>query len=268
MRKFIRSALNLFLVAALVGVYSCQEVEVPEPLTSDLELKSKTMNTFYSKSVPVGNGVARAWIQVEKNGDPISVGINLSGKALMNLPEEHAVYVLELPKNKGHNFYTHVLFDWNPGGHEPPGVYDLPHFDFHFYTIPSEEREAIPFMPPPYKDDADGQYIPPLYVPLPGLIPEMGAHWADVTSPELQDPPLAEFTHTFIWGSYEGEFIFWEPMVTREYLLTQPDEVFSINQPVAYQKDGWYATDYQISYSMKPNEYTVALLNLTYHDGQ
>ncbi len=269
MKNLIKITLNLLVITVLLGFMSCQKEELSESLSSDLELKSKTMNTFYSKTVPVGNGVARAWIQVQKNGDPSAVGINLSAKALMDLPDEHTAWVLELPKNKGHNFYTHVLFDWNPGGHEPPGVYDLPHFDFHFYTIPSEEREAIPFMPPPYEDDKPAaQYIPPLYMLLPGLVPEMGAHWADLTSPELQNPPVAEFTHTFIWGSYEGEFIFWEPMVTKKYLLTQPDEVFPIRQPDAYQKDGWYATDYQISYSEKPNEYTVALLNLTFHEGQ
>lgn len=269
MKNLIKITLNLFLFVALTGLYSCQKEEIPEPLDSDLELKSKTMNTFYSKTVPIGNGVARAWIQVKKNGDPMAVGMNLSGKALMDLPDEHTSYVLELPKNKGHHFYTHVLLDWSPGGHEPPGIYDVPHFDIHFYTIPSEEREKIPFRPPPYTDtEPAAQYIPPLYMILPGLVPEMGAHWVDLTAPELQDPPQAPFTQTFIWGSYDGEFIFWEPMVTRDYLLTQPDEVFPIRQPDAYQKNGWYATDYQISYSAKPDEYTVALLNLTYHQGQ
>lgn len=51
-------------------------------------------------------------------------------------------------------------------------------------------------------------------------------------------------------------------MITLEYLLSQPDEVFPIPQPKAYQKDGWYATDYKISYSEKPDEYSVSLINL------
>jgi hypothetical protein len=269
MKNLFRTTLNLLLISVLIGFYSCQKEELSDTLNSDLELKSSTMNTFYSKTVPIGNGIARAWIQVNKNGDPLSVGINLSGKALMNLPDEPQAYVLELPKNKGNNFYTHVLFDWNPQGHEPPGIYDIPHFDFHFYTIPNEERLSIPPLAPPnYDTPPAAQYIPSNYFQLPGLVPEMGAHWADGTSPELQMPQLAVFTHTFIWGSYNGEFIFWEPMITRDYLMTQPDEVFPIPQPASYQKDGWYATDYTISYSARPDEYTVALLNLVYHDGE
>ena len=54
--------------------------------------------------------------------------------ALENLPADLTQYVLELPANKGKNFYTHVLIDWNPKGHEPAHIYDLPHFDIHFYT--------------------------------------------------------------------------------------------------------------------------------------
>jgi hypothetical protein len=249
-------------------LYSCQKDELvsfteKEEITG---LKSKTMNTFYSSSVPVGGGVARAWVKINKEGNPLEVGINLSGKALTNLPEEQKVWVLELPKNKAHHFYTHVLFDWNPGGHEPPGVYDVPHFDFHFYTIPNEERMAIPAMDETYSDPPPaGQYVPSLYLQLPGLVPQMGAHWVDLTSPELNG---GTFTHTFIWGSYDGEFIFWEPMITLDYLLTQPDGNFPIRQPSAYQNDGWYASDYVIKYSQNPAEYTVALTNLTYREGE
>jgi hypothetical protein len=36
-----------------------------------------------------------------------------------------------------------VGLNWNPHGHIPPGVYDLPHFDFHFYIEPIEKIFAI-----------------------------------------------------------------------------------------------------------------------------
>lgn len=271
MKKLFKITLSLLTLALLTGLQGCQKDELGTDLsglTSELspELKSQSVNTFYSSTLPVGNGVARAWVSVNKKGEPNSVGINLSGKALQNLPTEPKQYVLILPKNKGQNFYTHVLFDWNPHGHEPEGVYDLPHFDFHFYIVSNEDRMAIPPMAPPYFDTPPAsQYIPALYIQLPGLVPEMGAHWVNVTSPELNG---AKFTHTLIWGSYSGEYIFWEPMITLDYLLTQPDEIFPISQPSAYQKNGWYATDYKISYSSKPQEYTIALMNLTYHEGE
>lgn len=269
MEKLVRLSLILVTGLSLIGLQSCQKDELAGfSDENSLELKSNSMNTFYSPTITVGNGVARAWVAENKNGEPTSVGINLSAKALQNLPEEPTQYVLTLPKNKGQNFYTHVLFDWNPHGHEPAGIYDLPHFDVHFYIIPNEDRLAIPLLLPPGYDVAPGaDYIPTSYFPLPGLVPEMGAHWANSKSPELP-PVFATFTHTFIWGSYNGEFIFWEPMLTREYLLSQPNEIFSINQPVKYKRSGWYATDYKVSFSSHPNQYTVALMNLTYHDGE
>lgn len=269
MKRLLKLFLNVLVVAALIGMQGCQKEEM-QIVSGDqgLELKNASSNTFYSKTVPVGNGIARAWIKADKAGNPLEVGINLSANALNGLPDHMSHYVLELPKNKGMNFYKHVLIDWNPAGHEPPEIYDLPHFDFHFYTISSDERMTIPGMDPPYMDPAPAdQYLPPMHMQLEGLVPAMGAHWVNMLSPELP-PTMETFTQTFIWGSYQGEFVFWEPMVTRDYLLTKPDQVFPVPQPAAYQRDGWYPLNYKISYSGKPNEFTIALTDLTWHEGQ
>lgn len=278
MKKLFRITLSLLILGTFIGLQGCQKDELGTDLSvSDglsPELKSKTMNTFYSSTLPVGNGVARAWITENKNGEPISVGIKLSEKALQNLPVNTTQYVFTLPKNKGQNFFTHVLFDWNPLGHEPAEIYDVPHFDIHFYTISNEDRLKIPFLTPENLDTPPAsqfdilpasQYIPTFYIPLPGLVPEMGAHWVNFTSPELNGYP---FTHTMIWGSYNGEFIFWEPMITLDYLLSKPDATFPISQPEKYQKDGWYANEYKISYSTSPKEYNISLIDLTHQDGE
>ena len=91
----------------------------------------------------------------------------------------------------------------------------------------------------------------------------MGAHWIDGTAPELHG---VTFTSTFIWGSYDGEFIFWEPMITRDYLLSHPDVEMQLKLPEAYKKEGWYATKFKISYSERPGSYTIALTGLTYRE--
>ena len=268
MKRLIRLMLISLAVIGFTGFQSCQKDEFGNALDSgenSPELKSSTMNTFYSPTQPIGNGVARGWVKVNKEGDPLEAGINLSGKALSNLPDEPQMFVFELPKNKGQNFYTHLLVDWNPHGHEPAGIYDLPHFDFHFYIIPSNDRMEIPPMNPPYMDPSPAaMYVPSLYMELPGLVPEMGAHWVDLTAPELHGQ---KFTHTFIWGSYSGKFIFWEPMITTEYLNSKPDKSFDVRQPAAFQENGWYPNKYKISYSTKPDEYTIALTDLVYHEG-
>jgi len=228
--------------------------------------KTAPVSTFYSPAQPLGNGVARAWVSENKNGEPVGVGINFTEKSLTNLPSTPAQYVFKLPGHKGKNFYTHVLFDWNPQGHEPPHVYDLAHFDIHFYTIPNDERMAIgPYDTIQFGNLPDSMYVPPYYIPIPGGVPQMGVHWVDVRSPEFNG---GVFTKTFIWGSYDGRFIFWEPMITLDYLLTRPDELVTLEQPAFYKNDGYYATKFKVSYSSTPKEYTVALTDLVYHKGQ
>ena len=265
MKKFFKIAIAIWAMVAIVGLPSCQKTDFGDQ--SDLlSLKKADMNVFYSATQPLGKGVIRAWVQVDKEGDPMAVGVNLSAKALMDLPDEVVQMVFELPKTKGHQFYTHALVDWNPHGHEPEHVYELPHFDFHFYPLSNEGRLAIPPMDPPYEDPKPAdKYVPENYIELPGLVPAMGAHWVDVTSPELHG---TTFTYTFIWGSYDGHFVFWEPMITRDYLMSMPDDVIQIPQPQAFETAGWYATDYVIKYSEKPDQYTVALTNLMYHEAE
>ena len=272
MKKTYESLGVLFAVGVMSLMQACQKDDQFSTSQDDVTLKkagfvNNPVRTFYSSTIPLGNGVVRAWVTENLNGEPVAVGVNLSEKALQNLPTEPAIYTLEFPKNKGKNFYTLVGLDWNPQGHEPEVFYGLPHFDFHFYIIPDEERQAIPLLLPPAMDLSPApQYIPDLYMQTPGIVPQMGAHWVDVTSPEFQ--PGGTFTKTFIWGSYNGEFIFWEPMITRDYLLSKPDDLIELRQPDAFQKDGYYPTNYCVTYSVSPKQYTIALLNLVYHEGQ
>lgn len=129
-------------------------------------------------------------------------------------------FVLELPKGKGKNFYTFVMLDWNPQGHEPPQIYGLPHFDVHFYIVPDEVRLGmLPEKVTEFENLPSDEYVPAGYFRGPGFVPFMGVHWLNGASPELHG---ATFTQTFIWGSYDGEFVFWEPMLTR--LPADPSE--------------------------------------------
>lgn len=58
-------------------------------------------------------------------------------------------------------------------------------------------------------------FIPPEYIPAPDGVPQMGKHWLDVMSPEFAGQT---FTKTFVYGSYNGAVIFYEPMVTKAYI--------------------------------------------------
>jgi len=271
MRTNFRSSALLIVAGAISVLQACQKDDQfnsslskgPHPKEG---LRYYPENTFYGPAVSLGNGVARAWVKQNDKGEPIAAGVNLSGKALENLPSEPSEYILSLPGNKGKAFYTHVQLGWNPQGHEPEHVYDLPHFDVHFYAISREERNAISIDDTvQFNNLPEPKYVPPLYLRIPGGIPQMGVHWVDLLSPEFNG---GIFTKTYIWGSYDGRFIFWEPMVTRDYLLTHPDVLTPLRQPAAYKQDGWYPTHYRVSYSVAPEEYTIALENLVFRKGE
>jgi hypothetical protein len=99
-------------------------------------------------------------------------------------------------------------------------------------------------------------YLAPNYMLGPAGVPMMGNHAVDVTSPELNG---AKFTETFIYGYYDGKMIFYEPMITQEYLLTKPSLNKNIKVPAKYPKTGYYPTTYSISFNETTKEYTVKL---------
>lgn len=229
--------------------------------------------TAYGPAVKVGNGTARAYVAITK-GVP-EVGVALSESALAGLPGKHAPggiseqghttfeSVLELPSSNPTPF-EHVLLNWNPAGHEPPGIYDTPHFDFHFYRIGSAERVAIDPADPEYQQKAekkpDAEWIPARYImPAPLAFARMGVHWVDTTSPELKGE---KFTRTLIYGSWDGEVIFVEPMVTRAYLETKPQFSATLPAPPRGRGDGFYPEGYSVRWDAANEEYRVAITGL------
>jgi hypothetical protein len=262
---------NLMMVFSIFILWSCHQNELKEMESfKDVELKPNMVktNTFYSRVVQFGNGQVRTYYTENKSGVPIELGIILTERTMENLPE-HVMLMAELPyhqKAKSTPF-THATVEWNPEGHEPDDIYTLPHFDFHFYhNITSKERMEIPGLLPPATDVApDQKYWPPLYFLGPGIVPEMGAHWIDLLAPEFNG---GVFTKTFIYGSYNGKFIFYEPMVTLEYLLTKPDEKIEIRQPSSFQSSGYYPTKYRISFTTHPNQYVIGLTDFVYREAE
>jgi hypothetical protein len=269
--KHLSKLILIFAVTTgLAVLQSCEKENLLQESSSDLladvELKKADgTRTFYGPATSIGKGVARAWVKEDANGNPLEVGVDITEKVLESLPHHGGAYVLPFHKNKGKHFYDHVYLGWEAMGHEPPGIYDVPHFDVHFYITTSAEREAIGFAP--VSDPIDSKYVPYMYMLGDPVIPQMGSHWIDLLTPELDPNSGKKFEHVYILGSYKGEFTFWEPMVTIEYLLTKPNITVPVRQPSAWQRDGWYATGYQVKYTDKPGTYTIALTGLTWRAG-
>jgi hypothetical protein len=105
----------------------------------------------------------------------------------------------------------------------------------------------------------------------------MGVHWADLRSPELQGafghPENAKlFTTTLLHGSWDGRFIFDEPMVTRAFILgrktaTAPasrDSVMALPAAPQSRPAGYRPDAYRVAYDAPTKEYHIALTQLTY----
>ena len=246
----------------------------------------------YGAPIALGQGRARSYVLV-KGGVPLEVGLALTEAALEGLPAHgHGEgahgnmleYLLEMPAQNPTPF-RFVELDWNPAGHEPEDVYGTPHFDFHFYTISRAQRDAIDPADPQYQQRADhhpaADLRPGVYaIPVPPgtptpAIPRMGVHWVDMRSPELQGmlghPELARpFTTTFIQGSWDGQVTFFEPMITRAFIVgrreataaASRDSVIPLPAAQRYAPAGHYPTAYRILWDAAAREYRIALTQL------
>lgn len=224
-------------------------------------------NTFYGPQVQIGNGHMRSWINITHSGKPLAIGLEMTDGALNNLPEDPdnhmaATWNLKLhQKATAVTPFNHIMVNWNVMGHEPPFIYGIPHFDFHFYKVSMDEvmhtTDPAKFdLLPPF------DYLPPLYM-FAGGVPMMGAHWVDLMSPELlppTDPNHEAFTHTLIYGSYDGKVTFVEPMITHATLAGGSTVQKAYRQPAKFSPTGTnYPTRYSIWKDAKTNRHYVAL---------
>jgi hypothetical protein len=169
--------------------------------------------------------------------------------------------MLTLPVEVSVPPFTHLTLDWNPKGHEPPKIYDAPHFDFHFYLIPPGDRQGITASDGPrFAKAPAANQLPKDYVPTPGGVPGMGAHWVDATSPEFNGKP---FTTTFIYGTYDGSVIFYEPMITLAFLSTAQDFSAPVKRAPVVERKGYVPGLYRVSFSKQEDAYQVLLDELT-----
>jgi len=238
--------LFLFAIASLTLLASCKK---------DKPTKEKVFKGPVEK---FQHGKAWTWYEVDDNDKPLRLAISIDDTAMATLDRtapggtgHHHENMLSLKFHEKVSAtpFMHVGLDWNPVGHEPEQIYGKPHFDFHFYMMSEADRMAIP----PYELDSmkfknypAPAYFPPTYFNAGGGVPQMGAHWVDVTSPEFNGQP---FTQTFIYGSYDGKVTFYEPMITEAFILANPTFERAIPQPAKVQKTSYYPTKMRIEKS-------------------
>ena len=253
--------------------------------------------TVYGEARRLGGGFAQLYAELDAAGEPRVIGVSFDQGMLAGLPsmpnafsrcfdkdgdgriadhgECNGDYELRfaLPQElaaRGLTPFQWVSVNWNPMGHPAPAppVWAVPHFDFHFYIMPEDAVAGIRPGPCSELIDCDdfqraqipvpAQYIHADHVDVGAAVPAMGNHLIDTKTPELVIAGR-EFTHTFIFGAYDGQITFYEPMITLAYLETRPDLCVPIKQPQAWQTEGYYPTTYCIRYLAGDERYTVSL---------
>lgn len=248
---------------------ACNEPKTPNaPDETAVAAMSAGVETIYGAPMKLGQGTVRSYIEID-HGVVKELGVALSAAALKKLPGDHDgqhgghgfEHILPLP-SRNPTPYRNITLDWNPVGHEPPGIYDRPHFDFHFYTITNAERMTIDPADPLFAQKAmnapSAEYIPAGYFtpPPPAAVPFMGVHWIDPASPEFNGQG---FTRTFIYGTFDGKLIFTEPMITKAFLESKPNATFPIPVAERYSPAGVYPSSYTVKWDATLKQYRVAL---------
>jgi hypothetical protein len=241
----------------------------------------------------MGAGTVQSFVTLDSNGAPTAIGVTMSPGALEQLPPVpntrsrcfdlngdggHTGHecigdmerILDVPVDSSAGLpFKWITVNWNAAGH--PAPYNRPHFDFHFYTVDQAVIDAI--TPGRCGELVDcghfaratralpSQYLPGGHINVGAVVPRMGNHLLDSQSPELRDS--LPFTRTFIYGAYEGELIFWEPMITLDMLRKTTDSCWSISQPEEFRQAAYYPTQYCVRENQKGDR-TVSLERFRY----
>jgi hypothetical protein len=251
---------------------------------------------IYGDRALLGGGFIQTYVQIRTDGSPVAVGVEFTEAMLSDLPTEptqdgqtcwdvneddqieleqecvggHS-RALFFPKEVSETPFQWVLMNWNAEGHPPPGIYSVPHFDFHFYIQDFVERNLIAPGPCPRLEfgltnceafrkaikDVPPQFMPEGYINVQVIEARMGNHLIDPASPEFA--PGGKFTHTFIYGSYDGHITFYEPMITVEFFRSHPEVCTPLSSSRAYEISGFYPTQYCIRYREGRRDFTVSL---------
>eukprot|EP01084_Bolivina_argentea_P099700 179189_1 len=139
--------------------------------------------------------------------------------------------------------FNHLWLNYEPVGHGPIGVYDVPHWDFHFYLIDSETREEsnpaeclsdlcrdgddnllnahvdCDVLARCEQEESDSAYWPggndgdwACFACFPG----MGYHCASVSAASELFAQTTTFDDTMFFTRWDGELNSFEPMITVE----------------------------------------------------
>jgi hypothetical protein len=226
--------------------------------------------TYEGKAVPIGQGAAHTVVRTDASGKLAAIGVMFTPGMLDGLPrpatgaEPDFPYLLPMPTPGPRTIVDHVVIDWESVGHPPPHVYDVPHFDFHFYLVSEVDQRSVVFSDE--RESGDVRQQPPRellaagYLVPPGTaVSRMGVHAIDPSAPEFHGGP---FTARFLYGYYNRRQTFLEVMASLSFLESKPSFTAPVRRPKAHTKPGAYPSTYSVTYEPARDVYEVTLADL------
>ncbi|MFV1990392.1 MAG: hypothetical protein ACC652_06595 [Acidimicrobiales bacterium] len=288
------------LFAAIAMMTSCTE-GAPQTNTESAPEQSEYFGRVQGDIQYYGlNASVETWADFDEDGKPTQLGITISESFVEQesatlseklKPEQRRMntgtyFDLELPEHREIPF-RHAYFSFHPMGHVPPGIYDMPHFDFHFYLVSSNVRKAMaPEAVSSAMEPVAGGYLPASYRASAKYNnfywPYMGTHFISDHTGEIKiteagdiEPGAERFDQTFVYGTFGGDVVFLEPMVSSWYLESikasdESQKTFDVELPARFKEAGYYPMKYRIAYSVHPmtgeGYYTVSIEDLVWKD--
>lgn len=217
-----------------------------------------------------------SWAKLNAQKVVQEVGLTLPMQAIQNAPEpstgetpptdammQGPTLRLEFPDVvKKTTFLDHMDLYWEKFGH-PPERYLTPHFDFHFFGVPSPSVDKIDcknLTPPALSLTPKGYApaVPPGADPATICVPLMGFHGlplSEFSGPGQFKPGL--FDYTLISGFYNNQYIFSEPMITKAFLLKKQGFSETVSRPEAVGRTTLYPTQFKLSFDDKANAFNL-----------
>jgi hypothetical protein len=253
-------AAGLALAALIVaGLVSPQEAKPGEPegnIVSAYARDAQGVRVIWGDFAIIDGSRVATWALVSPHDQSIlAVGVTFDLDLAEDMPDEGAgpagaIASLDFPAIvQEATFFYHLEVQSNPHGHAtPPGNVNpnrnaVPHFDFHFYSIPEELVWLIPGQkPPPAPPAVPADLLPAGYRQPGPSIAEMGRHAAPNWSFTDPNPLSTIMLAGFLPDGSSMHFL--EPMISRDVLLGGENFTLDVPMPRAFGREMLYPTHF------------------------
>ena len=257
--RFVRIGLSLLALPLLAGAMMLGGCSG----SFNDNLVNGDSGVFFSADQPVGNGVARSFVDLN-NGIPVRLGMEFTAAALTGLPavapdEVAAPFLAPLPSKTHGTPFTNVVLAYaasHPATNEPE------HFHLAFFI------RALLVTVPPFPNEVaavDSKEVPKDHVrvvnpanPAGVIIPGGGVFYDDTTVPS-NFPPAATLGQNYIFLDGHMNGITVGPTI--DFMKSKQSFSANIKQPEVHPRNGFYPTTWKVSFDAARNVHVIELTN-------